>query len=438
MSSEMLGRLSPQTGACALENASAGAAAPRVAAGHRWKVLGVGVAANACFSMIFAGLPSTAVTMRADYHLSNSNLGLVLGCLGLGVALSELPWGLLTDRWGDRRVLLAGLGSLVVWLAMMLVLLVPSQGGAPTVLFLGANLLVVGLLGGSVNGSSGRAIMAWFDEGERGLAMSIRQTAIPLGGGLGALVLPSLAEGLGFAAVYAVLGVTAAVCSFFTWLWLHEPQSHRAAGTVSPAGKAGAGPLRSVAVWRLAIAIGILCFPQVAVLTFTTVFLHDFAGIGTLITSAALAAVQIGAMVMRVWSGRWTDRHRNRRAYLRFCALLSGISFAVLALLVTLSGIAPVGSTALAVSLVCMLVFAGISVSSWHGVAYAEIATLAGAQRAGSALGLANTLVFVGFFLVPLSIPHLLAATSWVGIWMAAAACALVAWPILLKPEPQG
>ncbi|CAM5552262.1 putative MFS-type transporter [Mycolicibacterium aubagnense] len=425
--------LSPQAGACAVADSLT--TGPQFAAGHRWKVLGVGVAANACFSMIFAGLPSTAVAMRSDYHLSNSDLGLVLGCLGLGVAFSELPWGLLTDRWGDRRVLLAGLGSLVVWLVLMLTWLVPSQAYAPTVPFLAANLLVVGLLGGSVNGSSGRAIMAWFSEGERGFAMSIRQTAIPLGGGLGALLLPSLAEALGFAAVYAVLAVAAAVCTFFAWLWLHEPQSHRAAKPALPSAKVATAPLRSVAIWRLAMAVGVLCFPQVAVLTFTTVFLHDFAGIGTLVTSASLAAVQIGAMVMRVWSGRWTDRHRNRRAYLRFCALLSGIAFAVLALLVMLSGLASVSSMALAAALVATLVFAGISVSSWHGVAYAEIATLAGADHAGSALGLANTLVFIGFFLVPLSIPHLLAATSWAGIWMAAAACALVAWPILLKPE---
>ncbi|WP_245488427.1 MFS transporter [Mesorhizobium sp. Pch-S] len=424
--------LPPQAAACAV--ADSFTAGPQFAAGHRWKVLGVGVAANACFSMIFAGLPSTAVAMRSDYHLSNSDLGLVLGCLGLGVALSELPWGLLTDRWGDRRVLLAGLGSLVVWLVLMLALLVPSQAYAPTVSFLAANLLVVGLLGGSVNGSSGRAIMAWFSEGERGFAMSIRQTAIPLGGGLGALLLPSLAEAFGFAAVYSLLAAAAAACTFFTWLWLHEPQSHRAVKPGIPLAKPATAPLRSVAIWRLAVAVGVLCFPQVAVLTFTTVFLHDFAGIGTLVTSAALAAVQIGAMVMRVWSGRWTDRHRNRRAYLRFCALLSGIAFAVLTLLVALA--AP-GSAAFAAALVATLVLAGISVSSWHGVAYAEIATLAGASRAGSALGLANTLVFVGFFLVPLSIPHLLAATSWAGIWMAAAACALIAWPILLKPEPQ-
>ncbi|TGV73467.1 MFS transporter, partial [Mesorhizobium sp. M00.F.Ca.ET.158.01.1.1] len=121
-------------------------------------------------------------------HLSNAELGLALGLLALGVARSELPWGLLTDRWGDRRVLLLGLGATAAWLLVMAMLVVPTRSGIPDVMLLAASLLVTGLLGGSVNGSSGRAIMAWFRENERGFAMSIRQTAVPLGGGLGALV----------------------------------------------------------------------------------------------------------------------------------------------------------------------------------------------------------------------------------------------------------
>ncbi|WP_292328060.1 MFS transporter, partial [Mesorhizobium sp.] len=166
---------------------------------HRWKVLGIGVAANAGFSATFSGIPATAVVMRQGYHLDNASLGAALGLLGLGVALSELPWGVLTDRWGDRRVLLTGLGATAMWLFAMAILVVPTKTAAPGVVLLSASLLVAGLLGGSVNGSSGRAIMGWFGEDERGFAMSIRQTAVPLGGGLGALVLPWLALGFGFA-----------------------------------------------------------------------------------------------------------------------------------------------------------------------------------------------------------------------------------------------
>lgn len=411
---------------------AASAGAPVLRSNHRWKVLGIGVAANACFSATFAGIPATAVFLRSGYHLGNGQLGLVLGLMGLGVMLSELPWGLLTDRWGDRGVLLTGLGATAAWLLIMAVLVVPSPAHAPGVPLLAASLLVTGLLGGSVNGSSGRAIMAWFHEGERGFAMSIRQTAVPLGGGLGALILPSLASAHGFTAVFGLLAVASAVSTFFTWLWLHQPQVGDDAHSTHAATPAGPAPLRNIAVWRIAIAIGVLCFPQVAVLTFAAVFLHDFAGAGTAVISASLATVQVGAMVMRVWSGRFTDRRGNRRQFLRLCSVLSAAGFAALGLLVMASADMP--ASMLSSAIVGLLVIAGICVSSWHGVAYTELATLAGASHAGTALGLANSFVFVAFSVVPIAIPGLLVIASWTGVWLAAAACALIAWPIFLRP----
>ncbi|RVD65106.1 MULTISPECIES: MFS transporter [unclassified Mesorhizobium] len=400
--------------------------------GHRWKVLGIGVAANAAFSATFSGIPATAVVLRQGYHLGNAELGLALGLLGLGVALSELPWGLLTDRWGDRRVLLIGLGATAVWLLAMAMLVVPTKAGIPGVTLLSASLLITGLLGGSVNGSSGRAIMGWFRENERGFAMSIRQTAVPLGGGLGALVLPSLALAFGFGAVFGVLAGASALSALFAWRWLHEPptagEGHLASAAVGPA------PLRNRDVWRIATAIGLLCFPQVAVLTFASVFLHDFVGLGTAAISASLAAVQIGAMVMRIWSGRFTDRHGNRRQFLRLCSAFSALAFAMLWLLVLFGPTVPGGQLIWLAVLPVVLIVAGISVSAWHGVAYTELATLAGASHVGTALSLANTFVFVGFFLVPVAIPGLLHLWSWSGVWLAAAICALIARPIFLRP----
>ncbi|WP_027164184.1 MFS transporter [Mesorhizobium sp. WSM1293] len=400
--------------------------------GHRWKVLGIGVAANAAFSATFSGIPATAVVLRQGYHLGNAELGLALGLLGLGVALSELPWGLLTDRWGDRRVLLIGLGATAAWLLVMAMLVVPTKAGTPDVTLLSASLFITGLLGGSVNGSSGRAIMGWFRENERGFAMSIRQTAVPLGGGLGALVLPSLALAFGFAAVFGVLAGASALSALFAWRWLHEPPT---AGEGYPASAvAGPAPLRNRDVWRIATAIGLLCFPQVAVLTFASVFLHDFVGLGTAAIGASLAAVQIGAMVMRIWSGRFTDRYGNRRQFLRLCSAFSALAFAMLWLLVLFGPTNPGGQLIWSAVLPVVLIVAGISVSAWHGVAYTELATLAGAGHVGTALSLANTFVFVGFFLVPVAIPGLLHLWSWSGVWLAAAICALIARPIFLRP----
>ncbi|MFA1587772.1 MFS transporter, partial [Achromobacter ruhlandii] len=343
---------------------------PAARPAHRWKVLSVGVVANAAFSAAAAGLPATAVFLRADYQLDNDALGLALGVLGLGVALFELPWGLLADRWGDRPVLLGGLGATAAALAWMSLFAAPAHGVAPALWLLALGLLLVGVMGGSVNGASGRAVMAWFDEGERGLAMSIRQTAVPLGGGLGALVLPWLASRAGFGAVFGLLAGLCAGAALLTLGWLREPdRAHpaTAAGstaashagdntpTTSPRSRAAthtpiaaaSSPLRDARVWRAAVAIGLLCCPQFAVLTFATVFLHDFSGAGIATLTAVMVAVQLGAMVARIASGRWTDRHGNRRAYLRGCVWLGCALFVALAAAAWLQGAVPGNRAAL-------------------------------------------------------------------------------------------
>lgn len=431
---------------------------------HRWKVLAVGVAANAAFSAAAAGLPTTAVFMRAGYRLDNDQLGLALGLMGLGVALFELPWGLLTDRWGDRPVLLTGLGATAAALAWMSGFASPDGVTVPSLWLLAVGLVLVGVLGGSVNGASGRAVMAWFDEGERGLAMSIRQTAVPLGGGLGALLLPWLAAHAGFAAVFGVLALMCAVPAVLAACWLREPASDlparsaqlgqsaqprqpaRSAGPAQSAQPAQAGhglpatgrrtapsPLRNARVWRAAAAIGLMCCPQFAVLTFATVFLHDVshAGIGTL--TAVMVVVQLGAMVARIASGRWTDRHGNRRAYLRRCAQFSFLLFAALGAVAWAVSAAPTAAGAVW-GVAGLLAAAGICASAWHGVAYTELATLAGAARAGTALGMANSCVYLGLFLTPLAIPHVVAASSWPAAWLLAGALMLAALPLLPRP----
>ncbi|WP_346779153.1 MFS transporter [Burkholderia sp. Ac-20365] len=409
-----------------------------VSGNHRWKVLGVGFAANASFSAAFSGIPTTAIFLRHGYHIGNGGLGLVLGMLGLGIAVSELPWGVLTDRWGDRRVLLLGLLSTAAALAVMAAFVVPHGDNAPGIVPLALGLLGVGLLGGSVNGSSGRAVMAWFREGERGLAMSIRQTAVPAGGGLGALALPSLAAHFGFVAVYGVLAALCVATAWFAWRWLHEPPVVVSAGRNATDGHEhaalapeSASPLRDVGVWRVALGIGVLCVPQLAVVTFATVFLHDFGHAGVFEISATMAAVQTGAAVARVWSGRWTDRRGNRRQYMRACSVLTALLFAALALIAAGTGGAH-GVITLVIA--TMVVLGGVSASAWHGVAYTELATLAGTRRAGTALAMGNTCAFMTLFVTPLAIPPLLAATSWPAVWAIASLCALLALPVFPKP----
>jgi sugar phosphate permease len=387
-------------------------------------ILGIGIASQAAFSAAFQGIPTTSTAMQSAYHLSNGTLGIVLSAISLGIALSEVTWGILTDKIGERRILLTGLLSTGVLLAVMAAAVVPTGTAVPAIGLLGSALLLVGILGGSVNGSSGRAVMAWFKDGQRGLAMSLRQTAIPAGGAIGSALLPWLAVAYGFRAVYGILAVFCFAAAIATFRWMHAPELDDPAPAAPGAGPASAmvtpSPLGSRNVWRLALASGLLTIPQFAILTFVGVFLHDTHHESLGVASAAIVVVQIGGAIMRVGSGRWTDKHAGtRRPYVRWVGVTATIALGASALL-THSPIA---------AILAALIISGILANAWHGVAYTEIAHMAGAERAGTALGLENTTVFTAGFLAPLMVPWI-ADVSWPLVWAVCAAATLLAIPL--------
>lgn len=373
---------------------------------YKWGVLGIGFAAQAGFSIAFQGIPVTGSVMRTAYHLSTGELGFVLSFMSLGIAASDVVWGILTDRVGERKVLITGLFGVTIALAACAVFLSPHGSVVPPVAALSAGLLIAGVLGGSVNGASGRAIMAWFKKSERGFAISVRVTAVPAGGAIGAVALPLLALHAGFGTMFAVLTGISLIVAVAVYLWLDEPPLQPLSG---PAGKnvvTTPNPLKVMKVWRIAVASGLLNFPQFIVLTFGSVFLHDVKHVGFGVIAIVVGLVQAGGAVGRVWGGRWTDKRggRLRRTVVKVQAAVVAVGFALIAVLA--HGPASV--------LVVLITVAGMIACGWHGVAYAEIAEIAGLERSGTALGLENTMVFGGAFLTPILIPPVLSLTgSW-------------------------
>ena len=399
---------------------------------HRWKVLGVGFAANACFSVVISGMPATAVMMRDAYGMDTSAVGMALSATGFGIAVSEVPWGVVTDKLGDRRVLLAGLVLTALVLAIMAFSLGPNHVRSWYGLVCAFGL--IGLFGGSLNGASGRAVMAWFDASERGFAMSIRQAALPLGGMMGALLLPAVVTVWGFAVSYALLAALCALCVLATWVWLYEPPTSSTAAAGKTSTKSTV--LKDGQAWRMVVGMGLLCVPQIAVLGFCAVFLHDVAQFDVAETSAAIVIYQLGAAVLRVWSGRWTDRNGNRQAFLKGCCIVTGAVFLVLAVLSILVSQWP-ETLLLSLLLFVVIAIGGMIGSCWHGVAFTELAVKAGPHNVGTALGLGNTLVFASYCLTPLWVPLLVSHAGWPQAWSAVAACALLAIP-LLRPKSSG
>ncbi|WP_167376848.1 MFS transporter, partial [Streptomyces niveiscabiei] len=67
---------------------------------YKWGILGIGILAQAAFSAAFQGIPMAGVVLQSDYRYSTGQLGVVLAALTCGAALTEVVWGLLTDRFG--------------------------------------------------------------------------------------------------------------------------------------------------------------------------------------------------------------------------------------------------------------------------------------------------------------------------------------------------
>ena len=375
---------------------------------YRWFVLGIGVLAQATFAMGFAGIPITGILMRESYNFSLYELGIVLGSMGLGVAASEIVWGIITDKLGDKTVLILGLWSSTLVFVVIALWFTPGNSNSGIkYLHLGAALAMAGACGGSINSSSGRTVMQWFDDSERGFAMSVRQTAIPVGGAIGTGLLPWLAYSYGFEVTFLALAIINLTVGFAVLFFINTKQTefkHEKKSTLT------VSPLKSADVWKVVIAAGFLTVPQMAVLTFGGVYMRDVLDINLTLISIILIGVQIGGGILRIWSGYYTDQKKNRISLLKYYAVLSGIASFILCLMVnnTYSGVA-------------FLVLTGLFGHAWHGLAYTEAAVKAGIDRAGTALGMVGTTVFFTYFLTPILVSSIAHGYGWGAVWAAVA-----------------
>jgi sugar phosphate permease len=357
------------------------------------------------------GMPALGPAVRDAFALSLGQVGLVLGALALGMTLSLVPFGALADRVGERPVLAGGLAATAGALGL--------AGLAGSFALLVAGLFATGLAGASATGASGRAVMGWFGRRERGLALGIRQTAIPLGGALAALTLPPIAVAGGLDAALAALAGFALVAAAAGAVWLREPPAAPPGRPVVDAPP----PLRDGRVWRLGVGSGLLVVAQAAVIGFLVLFLTDARGLSLGAAAAALAAVQVGAAVARIAVGRWSDVRERRIAPLRHAGLAGALLLALAAVL----------TAAPAAVLLPVLLVAGIAISSWNGLAFTAAAELSGRERAGTAMGLQNTLVsLLGAAAAPL-FGALVDLTSWGTAYLVVAVAPLAGW-LVLRP----
>jgi len=374
---------------------------------YRWAILAAGVVGQASFSAILLGLPSIAPQIRDGYGLTLTQVGVVVAALNFGLLVTLLPWGIVADRIGERAVLATGLTGCAVALVI--------AGETSSFAGLVGALSLAGALGGGTQSASGRAVMAWFGPEERGLALGIRQTAVPLGGAIASGVLPALTAHFSLRAAFLGLAAGCAVGAIVGSVLLRsESSTDELHEDMSP-------PLRNPAIWRLCIASTFYVATQISLIAFLVLFLHEERGVSTAAAAAVLAGTEVLGGVARIAVGRWSDRMRARVIPLRYIALcLVGAMVATTLLLH-----APLWL------LVPALVAAGTFGLSWNGLSFTAAAEAAGRRRSGAAIGLQQTFLSGGGIVAPIAFAAIVHAASWRTAFALAAVSPLVGYALL-------
>ena len=352
---------------------------------YRWAVLAAGTGAQASFSAFLIALPVLAPQLRSEYDLGLTQVGVVLSAQWIGATVTLLPWGLLADRIGERLVLSLGLASCSILLAAL--------AFAPSFAVLVPLLALAGAAGASVNSASGRAVMQWFAADERGLALGVRQTAIPIGGVTAALLLPHF----GARGAFLFLAALCAAGALAGWVLIRERVRAGVERDAVP------GTLRDARLWRLSLATGLYLPAQFAITGFVVLFLHDERGLSDAAAAAVLAAIQVLAVGTRIGAGRWSDVLGTRLVPLRRIGVAIFATLALSAILLP----APL------VVLVPVFVAAGGVSMAWNGLSLTAAAELAGEARSGAAIGFQQTALSVIGVGTPVAFAAAVAATSW-------------------------
>ena len=372
-------------------------------------MLAIALGATLCANVFINGVAFLIPTLHSERGLDLSRAGLVSAMPSFGMVVTLIAWGYLVDRVGERFVLAAG-AALTAAAAF-------AAASVDSLVAVGALLFLGGMAAASSNSASARVVVGWFPPEQRGLVMGIRQTAQPLGVGLGALVIPRIAEAHGVSAALLFPAVVCAVAAVVTAIGILDPPR-------PPRAKAHpdelANPYRGASTLSRIHAVSVLLVvPQSLVWTFTLVWLMTDRGWSAGAAGAMVTIAQLCGAAGRIAAGRWSDVVGSRLHPVRTIAVAAAASMGLLALLDQLHS--PLA--------VAMMVIASVVTVSDNGLAFTAIAEIAGPFWSGRALGVQNTSQLFTTGIVPPAFGALITAA---GFPLAFAVCAL--FPLVALP----
>ncbi|MBD0859882.1 MFS transporter [Gordonia sp. zg691] len=394
-----------------------------ISTARRWVILGCSLLAALTTTCVVSGIAYLIPALHTDAGLTLTAASTLAAVPVIGLTAATIGWGILLDRYGERRILLLSLSISLIGATGAAV----AAAVCASYVVVGAALLVGGIGSGAANGASGRIVVGWFPAHQRGTAMGIRQMAQPLGIGVCALTMPVIAAGKGPAAALAIPAIVTAAGLIAVMVGITDPPrpQHRAASD-EPA-HAPSNPYRgSLFLARVHTVSMLLVIPQSMMWTFIPTWLivaHEWspAGAGILITVS-----QVTGALGRIVAGRWSDAWLSRMRPVRVIAVAGVASMCALAL-------ADWFDSPLAPAL--MTVACVISVAD-NGLAFTAIAEFAGPEWSGRGLAVQNTGQYLVTAATTPALGALIAAIGFPVAFAVTALAPLIAAPLVPRDPP--
>ncbi len=331
-------------------------------------------------------VPTAAPEIAYDLRVPGPLVGVFVSVVySVGILSALLSPGFIW-RYGAVRV------SQAVLLGVVGMLVIAACGG--TAAMLGLAAVTLGLGYGATATASTHLLVPQTPRAVFNLVMSIRQIGVPLGGVLGALIVPPITLALGWrVALLVQLGPVLALLAL-----MEVPRRGWDIGRDATHPLLSGALLEPVRLLRQdrrlrALSVASFCYSgvQLCFIAFMTVQLTTVARFSLVDAGFTLAAYQIAGAVSRPIWGWVADRTLSPAHTLALhgagmaaaCAATGSFGPGWPAVLIVLTGL-----------------LAGATASGFTGVAYAEYARLGGKRRT-EATGLGTAAMFSGVMLIP-------------------------------------
>lgn len=185
---------------------------------YKWIMLGLFWLIYFSFGMIRSSIYPLITPITQDLGLTNAQIGSILGIFLLLYVFLALPIGLIIDRIGIRKSLLAGISIL------SLSGILRSYASSYETLLLSVGLM--GLVGPTVSVGVPKAVASWFHGEERGTATGIYGTGMFIGTATAtaittSIILPYLGSWRSTLGIYGVFGLLVTII----WILLGKESS---------------------------------------------------------------------------------------------------------------------------------------------------------------------------------------------------------------------